>query len=41
MFSKLTTLGKICVITIIMAIVGTGLYYAGKNLTPSKVGSGK
>lgn len=41
MFSKLTTLGKICVITIIMAIVGTGLYYAGKNLTTSTGGSGK
>ena len=32
MFNKLTTLGKICVIAVILAIVGTGLYFAGNKL---------
>lgn len=32
MFNKLTTLGKICVIAIILIVVGTGLYFAGNKL---------
>ena len=32
MFNKLTSFGKICVIAIILAIVGTGLYFAGNKL---------
>lgn len=32
MFNKLTKLGKICVIAVILAIVGTGLYFAGGKM---------
>ena len=32
MFNKLTTFGKICVIAVILAIVGTGLYFAGGKM---------
>ena len=32
MFNKLTTLGKIIVIAVILAIVGTGLWFAGNKL---------
>ena len=33
MFNKLTTFGKICVIAVILAIVGTGLYFASSKLS--------
>ena len=32
MFNKLTTFGKICVIAVILAVIGTGLYFAGNKL---------
>lgn len=32
MFNKLTNLGKICVIAVILAVVGTGLYFASSKL---------
>lgn len=35
MFNKLTTLGKICVIAIILAVVCTGLYFAGNKMNLS------
>ena len=38
MFNKLTTLGKICVIAVILAIVGTGLYFAGGKMNLSLPG---
>ena len=43
MFNKLTTFGKICVIAVILAIVGTGLYFAGGKMNinlPSGSSSG-
>jgi NitT/TauT family transport system substrate-binding protein len=36
MFNKLTTFGKICIIAVILAIVGTGLYFAGNKLDVGK-----
>ena len=38
MFNKLTTFGKICVIAVILAIVGTGLYFAGGKMNLSLPG---
>lgn len=38
MFNKLTNLGKICVIAVILAIVGTGLYFASGKLSENGVG---
>ena len=38
MFNKLTTFGKICVIAVILAIVGTGLYFASSKLSTNGVG---
>jgi hypothetical protein len=38
MFNKLTTFGKICVIAVILAIVGTGLYFASSKLSENGVG---
>ena len=38
MFNKLTKLGKICVIAVILAIVGTGLYFAGGKMNLSLPG---
>ena len=32
MFKRLTNFGKICVIAIILAVVGTGLYFAGGKM---------
>ena len=39
MFNKLTTFGKICVIAVILAIVGTGLYLAGGKMNLNLPGS--
>jgi NitT/TauT family transport system substrate-binding protein len=38
MFNKLTTFGKICVIAVILAVVGTGLYFASGKLSENGVG---
>ena len=38
MFNKLTTFGKLCVIAVILAIVGTGLYFASGKLSENGLG---